>query len=82
VLLVISDGTNTKQSPDSPPLSSQLRDVRIDCVGFAAAGGENQSLLQRLAQYSRGEAIFVSDPQQFRCAALQIAQSIGIDFPR
>jgi tetratricopeptide (TPR) repeat protein len=82
VLLVISDGTNTKQSPDTPPLSSQLRDVRIDCVGFEAAGNENQSLLRRLAQYSRGEAIFVSSPQQFRGATFQIAQSIGIDFPR
>jgi tetratricopeptide (TPR) repeat protein len=82
VLLVISDGTNTKQSPDTPPLSSQLRDVRIDCVGFEGAGAENQSLLRRLAQYSRGEAIFVSGPQQFRGATFQIAQSIGIDFPR
>jgi len=81
VLLVISDGRNTKQSEGAPPLSSQIRDVRIDCVGLDAEG-ENQDLLQRLAQYSGGSAIFVSNPEQFRGAALQLAQSIGIDFPR
>jgi len=80
VLLVISDGRNTKQSKDAPPLSSQIRDVRIDCVGFDAEG-ENQSLLRRLAQYSGGRAVFASDPRQFHSATLQLAQSIGIDFP-
>lgn len=77
VLLVISDGKNTKQSKEAPPLSSQIRDVRIDCIGLDA---ENQSLLQRLAQYSGGRAIFVSNPGQFHSATLQFAQSIGIDF--
>ena len=79
VLLVISDGRNTKQSKEAPPLTSQIRDVRIDCVGLDAEG-ENQSLLQRLAQYSGGRAVFVSDPGQFRAATLQLAQNIGIDF--
>lgn len=80
VLLVISDGRNTRQSEDAPPLSSQIRDVRIDCVGLDAEG-ENQGLLQRLAQYSGGRAVFASDPDQFRSATLELAQSIGIDFP-
>ena len=80
VLLVISDGRNTKQSEDTPPLSSQIRDVRIDCVGLDAEG-ENQNLLQRLAQYSGGRAVFASDAEQFRSATLQLAQSMGIDFP-
>ena len=39
VLLVISDGRNTKQSENAPPLSSQIRDVRIDCVGLDALAG-------------------------------------------
>ena len=81
VLLVISDGRNTKESPDTPQVTSQIRDVRIDCVGLEVVEGENQGLLQRLAQYSRGQAIFLSDPQQFRGATLQLAQSMGIDFP-
>ena len=79
VLLVISDGRNTRESENAPPLSSQIRDVRIDCLGLDAAG-DNQRLLQRLAQYSGGSAVFVSDPNQFRSATLQLAQSIGIDF--
>jgi len=79
VLLVISDGRNTKQSKDAPFLSSQIRDVRIDCVGLNAAG-ENQNLLERLAQYSGGHAVFASDLQQFHNATLQLAQSLGIDF--
>jgi tetratricopeptide (TPR) repeat protein len=82
VLLVISDGSNTKQSPETAPLSSQLRDVRIDCVGLDAVDGTSQTLLERLAQYSGGRAIFVSDSEQFRSATLQLAQSIGIDFPQ
>ena len=80
VLLVISDGRNTRQSDDTPPLSSQIRDVRIDCVGFEAEG-ENQTRLQRLAQYSGGRAVFASDPEQFRSVTLQVAESIGIEFP-
>jgi tetratricopeptide (TPR) repeat protein len=79
VLLVISDGRNTKQSENAPPLSSQIRDVRIDCVGLDALG-QNQSLLQRLARYSGGRAVFVSVPEEFRSATLQLAQGIGIDF--
>ncbi|HET9743771.1 MAG TPA: vWA domain-containing protein [Terriglobales bacterium] len=81
VLLVISDGRNTVHSPDMPPLSSELHDVRIDCIGVNASAGADQSLLQRLSWYSRGNAIFVSDPQQFRAATFKIAQSMGIDFP-
>lgn len=79
VLLVISDGRNTKQAENAPPLSSQIRDVRIDCIGLDALG-QNQSLLQRLARYSGGRAAFVSDPEEFRGATLQLAQAIGIDF--
>jgi tetratricopeptide (TPR) repeat protein len=79
VLLVISNGRNTKRSKEAPRLSSQIRDVRIDCVGLDAEG-ENQSLLQRLAQYSGGRAVFVAGPEQFHSATLQLAQSIGIDF--
>ncbi len=79
VLLVISDGRNSKQSENAPPLSSQIRDVRIDCVGLDAKG-ENQGLLERIARYSGGHAVFVSDPEQFQGATLQLAQSIGIDF--
>src|SRR3954463_6830672 len=80
VLLVISDGSNTKQSEETAPLSSQLHDVRIHCVGVDVS--DNQDLLQRLAQYSGGRAVFVYDPQQFRTATLQLAQTIGLDFPR
>jgi tetratricopeptide (TPR) repeat protein len=79
VLLVISDGRNTKRPEDAPPLSSQIRDVRIDCVGLDALG-QNQGLLQRLARYSGGRALFASDPEEFRSATLQLAQGIGIDF--
>lgn len=80
VLLVISDGSNTKQSKDTPFLTSQISDVRIDCVGLGAES-QNQILLQRLAQYSGGRAVFVSGPQQFYNATLQLTQSIGIKFP-
>lgn len=82
VLLVISDGRNsTKKNTGSAPLSSRIGDVRIDCIGLDASGKSEQELLQRLAQYSGGQASFASTPQQLRAATSQMAESMGIEFP-
>jgi tetratricopeptide (TPR) repeat protein len=79
-LLVISDGRDTTKHDNTAPLTAQLRNVRIDCIGLDVSGAEERDLLQRLAAYSGGKASFASDPHQFRAAAGQVAQTIGIDF--
>jgi von Willebrand factor type A domain len=79
-LLVISDGRDTTKRDNTAPLTAQLRNVRIDCIGLDVSGSGERDLLQRLAAYSGGKASFASDPRQFRAAAGAIAQTIGIDF--
>lgn len=81
VLLVISDGRNTAQSSDATPLSAQLSNVTVDCIGLDVGGASERDLLERLASYSGGHASFAADSQQFRAATLQIADSMGIEFP-
>jgi Mg-chelatase subunit ChlD len=82
VLLVVSDGRNSSRDDSgSAPLSSNIRDVRIDCIGVDAAGRSEQEMLQRLAQYSGGEVAFANTPQQVRAATSRIAESMGIEFP-
>ncbi|HEX7960939.1 MAG TPA: VWA domain-containing protein [Terriglobales bacterium] len=79
-LLVISDGRDTTNRENTAPLTAQLRNVRIDCIGLDVSGSGERDLLERLASYSGGKASFASDPRQFRAAAGAIAQTIGIDF--
>jgi len=79
-LLVISDGHDTTRRADSAPLSAHLQNVRIDCIGLDVAGGSERDLLQHLASYSGGKAAFASSPSQFRAAAVQIADTMGINF--
>jgi VWA domain-containing protein len=79
-LLVISDGRDTTNRENTAPLTAQLRNVRIDCIGLDVSGSGERDLLERLASYSGGKASFASDPGQFRAAAGAIAQTIGIDF--
>lgn len=78
-LLVISDGRDTTKRDNTAPLTAQLRNVRIDCIGLDVSGSGERDLLQRLAAYSGGKASFASDPHEFRAAAGAIAQTIGID---
>lgn len=79
-LLVISDGRDTTKRDNTAPLTAQLQNVRIDCIGLDVSGSGERDLLERLAAYSGGKASFASDPRQFRAAAGAIAQTIGIDF--
>lgn len=79
-LLVISDGRDTTKRDNTAPLTAQLRNVRIDCIGLDVSGSGERDVLERLAAYSGGKASFASDPRQFRAAAGAIAQTIGIDF--
>ena len=79
-LLVISDGRDTTRRDNTAPLTAQLQNVRIDCIGLDVSGSGERDLLERLAAYSGGKASFASDPHQFRATASAIAQTIGIDF--
>jgi tetratricopeptide (TPR) repeat protein len=79
-LLVISDGHDTTRHEDSTPLSAHLQNVRIDCIGLEVAGGTERDMLEHLASYSGGKAAFASTPSQFRAAAVQIADTMGINF--
>jgi hypothetical protein len=78
VLLIISDGRNSSNMAGST-LSAQLKDVRVDCIGIDVGGEAEKALLQRLAAYSGGHASFAASPQQFRAAATQMTQNLGIE---
>lgn len=78
VLLIISDGRNSGNEAGSTLLSAQLKEVRIDCIGLDVVDPGNKALLERLAAYSGGHASFAADSQQFRTAASQIADSMGM----
>ncbi len=76
VLLVISDGRSGRQSDQ--PISAEIKGVRIDCIGLNADGADQRELLQRLASYTGGESAFASGPQEFRTAAVRLAQNLGL----
>jgi tetratricopeptide (TPR) repeat protein len=76
VLLVISDGRSGRES--AQPISAEIKGVRIDCIGLNADGADQRQLLQRLASYTGGESAFASGPQEFRTAAVRLAQNLGI----
>lgn len=78
VLLIISDGRNSSNKAGST-LSAQLKDVRVDCIGIDVGGEAERALLQRLAASSGGHASFTDNPQQFRAAASQMTQLLGIE---
>ena len=81
VLLIISDGRNASNKPGTTMLSAQLKDVRVDCIGVAVDDDSGKALLERLATYSGGHASFAAGPEQFRAAASQMAQTLGIQGP-
>jgi tetratricopeptide (TPR) repeat protein len=78
VLLIISDGRNSSNKAGST-LSAQLKDVRVDCIGIDVGGEAERALLQRLAASSGGHASFTDNPQQFRAAASQMTDLLGIE---
>ncbi|HZI58953.1 MAG TPA: VWA domain-containing protein [Verrucomicrobiae bacterium] len=81
VLLVISDGRALQSESDTLLFRSQISGVRIDTLGMDVDGESERQLLTRLASYSGGRSSFASNPGEFRTAALQITQSLGIAVP-
>ena len=81
ILLVISDGRSARANSESPPLSSQITGVRIDCIGLDVENESGRNLLQNLAASSGGHAMFVHGPEQFRVAAAQMTYGMGIALP-
>ena len=78
VLLVISDGRTGRET--GQPISAEVQGVRIYCIGLNADGEEQRQLLQRLASYTGGVAIFASGPQEFRMATTRFTQDMGLAF--
>jgi Mg-chelatase subunit ChlD len=76
VLLVISDGRAGRET--GQPISAEVQGVRIYCIGLNADGEEQRQLLQRLASYTGGVAIFASGPQDFRMATTRFTQDMGL----
>jgi tetratricopeptide (TPR) repeat protein len=76
VLLVISDGRAGRET--GQPISAEVQGVRIYCIGLNADGEEQRQLLQRLASYTGGVAIFASGPQEFRMATTRFTQDMGL----
>src|SRR6476646_7593703 len=81
VLLVISDGRSGQVTSDTLTFRSQVSGVRIDCIGLNAGGASERALLEQVAAYSGGKASFASDSGEFRTAALQMTQTMGIAVP-
>lgn len=81
VLLVISDGRALQTESDTLMFRSQISGVRIDTLGMDVDGETERQLLTRLASYSGGRSSFAANPGEFRTAALQITQSLGIAVP-
>jgi hypothetical protein len=81
VLLVISDGRALQTESDTLAFRSQVSGVRIDTIGLDVDSQAQRELLSRLASYSGGRASFASNAGEFRIAALQITQSLGIAMP-
>jgi len=81
VLLVISDGRALQTESDTLMFRSQISGVRIDTLGMDVDGDTQRQLLTRLASYSDGRSSFAANPGEFRTAALQITQSLGIAVP-
>jgi hypothetical protein len=82
VLLVISDGRNANSHSTSFELASQISDVRIYCIGVGVDAPGARNLLQALASHSGGQASFVSSPEQFETATLQMARGMGMTVVR
>jgi tetratricopeptide (TPR) repeat protein len=78
VLMVISDGRSTEANADTLMFRSQVTGVRIDCLGLKTGGENERALLQSVAAYSGGTATFASNPGEFRTAALQMTNNMGI----
>jgi von Willebrand factor type A domain len=78
ILLIISDGATSSGTTDTLSFRSQVSGVRIDCIGLKTAGLEERSLLERLASYSGGKASFAANADEFRGAALEMTQNMGI----
>jgi|GEM_PF-1184976 tetratricopeptide (TPR) repeat protein len=78
VLLVVSDGRTAEANADTLMFRSQVTGVRIDCIGLKTGGETERTLLQRVASYSGGTASFASSPGEFRTAALQMTNNMGI----
>ncbi len=81
VLLVISDGENRTSQMSPLELSGELdvSEVQIYCIGLGASTWEDQYRLKALAERTGGKAMFISESQQFRTAARQVAMVLGID---
>lgn len=78
VLMVISDGRSTEANADTLMFRSQVTGVRIDCLGLKTSGENERALLQRVAAYSGGTASFASNSGEFRTAAQQMTNNMGI----
>ncbi len=82
VLLVVSDGTSSQGQASSFDVSAQLNQVRINCIGINVSSEAQRSLLRNLAQYSGGMTQFIETAPEFRTSTREMAQQIGIEFPR
>ena len=82
VLLVVSDGRNVDSNASPLQTSAEINaaGVKIYCIGMDVDGQDGRYRLQALSSGTGGYSDFVSTPQQFRNATIQIAQNMGIDF--
>jgi hypothetical protein len=82
VLLVVSDGRNIDSSASPMQTSAEINaaGVKIYCIGMDVEGQDGRYRLQALSSGTGGYSNFISGPQQFRSATLQIAKNMGIDF--
>ena len=82
VLLVISDGSNDKNTISPLELSGEITmsGVKIFCIGLQASTAEDQQRLTALANATGGHAVFLSSTSEFRGAAREVAARLGIPF--
>jgi len=82
VLLVISDGSTSQGQASSFDVSANLNEVRIDCIGVDVNEEAQRGLLRNLALYSGGQTAFINGAPEFRSTTRELAQQMGIQFPR
>jgi tetratricopeptide (TPR) repeat protein len=81
ILLVVSDGRNTKGNTQPLTVTSQISGVKIDSIGMNVGDSAGRVLLSRLAEVTGGETSFVAGPEEFRIAAARITNTMGIPIP-
>ena len=82
-LVVISDGRNSAASAMSAFQAEGQIDasnVRIYCIGIAVGDAAARLRLEALSSHTGGRTEFISGAGQFRAAAQQLSQNLGLDF--